>query len=64
MIDIKHFDAGLIKIDKKSHKNIGIYNIGHITVKNIDDCDNIYSVNPLHLRVDHVNRYIEEKIVN
>ena len=64
MIDIKHFDAGLIKIDKKSHKNIGIYNIGRITVKNIDDCDNIYSVNPLHLRVDHVNRYIEEKIVN
>ena len=64
MIDIKNFDAGLIKIDKKSYKNIGIYNIGHITVKSIDDCDNIYSVNPLHLRVVHVNRYIEEKIVN
>ena len=64
MIDIKNFDAGLIKIDKKSYKDIGIYNIGHITIKKIDDCENIYSVNPLYLRVDHVNGYIEEKGVN
>ena len=64
MIDIKSFDAGLIKIDKKSYKDIGIYNIGHITIKKIDDCENIYSVNPLYLRVDHVNGYVEEKGVN
>ena len=64
MIDIKSFDAGLIKIDKKSYKDIGIYDIGHITIKKIDDCENIYSVNPLYLRVDHVNGYIEEKGVN
>ena len=64
MIDIKNFDAGLIKIDKKSYKDIGIYNIGHITIKKIDDCENIYSVNPLYLRVDHVNGYVEEKGVN
>ena len=64
MIDIKNFDAGLIKIDKKSYKDIGIYDIGHITIKKIDDCENIYSVNPLYLRVDHVNGYIEEKGVN
>ena len=64
MIDIKNCDAGLIKIDKKSYKDIGIYNIGHITIKKIDDCENIYSVNPLYLRVDHVNGYIEEKGVN
>ena len=24
LIDFKNFDAGLLKIDKKSHKNIGI----------------------------------------
>ena len=27
MINIKDFDLKLIKIDKKSYKNIGIYNI-------------------------------------
>ena len=49
---------------KKSYRNIGIYNIGYITVKKIDDCESIYSVNPLYLCVDHVNGYIEEKGVN
>ena len=47
IIDLKNFDARLLKIDKKSYKNIGIYNIGYITIKKIDDCENIYSVNPL-----------------
>ena len=64
IIDLKDFDARLLKIDKKSYKNIGIYNIGYITIKKIDDCENIYSVNPLHLLIAHVNRYIEEKDVN
>ena len=62
MIDLKDFDARLLKIDKKSYKNIGIYNIGYITLRKIDDCESIYSVNPLYLRVDHVNGYIEEKV--
>ena len=64
MINIKKFDSNLLKIDKKSYKDIGIYNIGYITIKKIDDCESIYSVNPLYLRVDHVNGYIEEKGVN
>ena len=38
IIDIKKFDARLLKIDKKSYKNICIYNIGYIRIKNIDDC--------------------------
>ena len=62
--DLKKFDASLLKIDKKSFKNIGIYNIGYITIKKIDDCEIIYSVNPLYLRIDHANGYIEEKGVN
>ena len=45
---------------KKSFKDIGIYNIGYITIKKIDDCENIYSVNPLYLRITHANGYIEE----
>ena len=64
IIDLKNFDAGLLKIDKKSYKNIGIYNMGYITIKKIYDCESIYSVNPLYLRVDHANGYIEEKGVN
>ena len=56
IIDLKNFDARLLKIDKKSYKNIGIYNIGYITIKKIDDYENIYSVNPLYLIVNHANR--------
>ena len=37
IIGLKNFDARLLKIDKKSYKNIGIYNIGHITIRKIDD---------------------------
>ena len=32
MIDIKTFDSDLLKIDKKLYKDIGIYNIGYITI--------------------------------
>ena len=64
IINIKNFDPILLKIDKKSCKDIGIYNIGYITIKKIDDCENIYSVNPLYLLVNHANGYIEEKGVN
>ena len=59
IIDLKKFKLNLLKIDKKSYKNISIYNIAYITIKTIDDCENIYSVNPLYLCVDHANGYIE-----
>ena len=64
IIDLKNFDAMFLKVDKKSYKDIGIYNIGYITIKKIDDCKSIYSVNPLYLRVDHASGYIQEKGVN
>ena len=64
IIDIKNFESRLLKIDKKLYKNIGIYNIGQITIKKIDDCENVYSVNPLYLIVAHANGYIEEKGTN
>ena len=34
-ITIKDFDSSLLKIDKKSYKNIGTYNIGYITIKKL-----------------------------
>ena len=64
MINIKKLDSNLLKIDKKSYKDIGIYNIGYITVKKIDDYENIYSVNPLYLIITHTSGYIQEKGVN
>ena len=35
IIDLKKLVARLLKIDKKSYKNIGIYNIGYITIKKL-----------------------------
>ena len=32
IIDLKNFDAMFLKVDKKSYKDIGIYNIGYITI--------------------------------
>ena len=64
IIDLDNFDARLIKIDKKSYKDINIYNIGYVTKKKNDDCMNINSVNPLYLGNTHANGYIEEKGMN
>ena len=62
MINLKHFNSNLLKIDKKHYKNIDIYYIGYITIKKSDDYESIYSVNPLYLQVNHANGYIEEKM--
>ena len=61
-IDLKDFETNLWKIDKKHYKDINIYYIGYITIKKIDDCESIHSVNPLYLRVNHASVYIEEKM--
>ena len=64
IIDLENFDSSLLEIDKKSYKDIGIYNIGYITIKKIGDCKNMYSVNPLYLGITHANGYIEEENEN
>ena len=46
--NIKNFDPNNIKIDEKSYKNILIYNIGYVTIKN-SKYVKINSVNPLYL---------------
>ena len=60
IIDPKNFDSSLLKLDKKSYKDIGIYNIGYITIKKIGDCKSIYSVNPFYLRITHASGNIKE----
>ena len=64
MINIKDFDSSLLKTDKKSYKNIDIYYIGYITIKDVDDCENIYSISPLYLIVNHAIEHMEEKNKN
>ena len=53
------------QICEKSTKNITKILIfitwDTLKLKKIDDCESIYSVNPLYLLVNHVNGYIEEK---
>ena len=61
MINIKDFDSSLLQIDKKSYKNIGIQSIGYITIKKIDDYENIYSVNPLYLMIGKTVGHIIKK---
>ena len=58
MVDIKNFDSNLLKLDKKSFRNIGVYFIGYITKK---DEYKINSVNPLYILVHRINGFIEEK---
>ena len=61
IVDLKDFDASLLKIDASLYKNIDICYIGYITIKKIDGYESIYSVNPLYLRINHASGYIEEK---
>ena len=61
MINIKDFDPSLIKLDKKSYKNIVIYNIRYITIKKIDDYESINSLIPFCLVIGEVIGHIEEK---
>ena len=60
IINIEEFNSSLLKIDKKSYKDIDIYYIGYITIKKIGDCENIYTVNPLYQIIVKVDGYIEE----
>ena len=64
IIDLKTFDPKNLKLDKKTYKNLDIYNIGYVTIKRIGDCYDVNSVNPLYLRIDNASGYIEEKESN
>ena len=53
MINTKNFDQNLLKIDKKSYKNIDIYHIGY-------DHENFDSENLLYIVFNNVDGYIVE----
>ena len=54
IINIKNFDPNNIEIDTKSNKNIFIYYIGHLTIKD-SKYVKINSLNPLYLIINKVN---------
>ena len=58
-INIKNVDPNNVKIDGKSYKNIVIYYIRYVTIKD-SECVKINSVNPLYLIFNKVNGYFEE----
>ena len=60
-INLKEFDARLLKIDKKDYNKIDIYYIGYVTINKIGDYNNIDSVNPLYLMINEMIGYFEEK---
>ena len=60
MINIKGFDSNLLKMCEKSYKNIDIYYIGYITIKD-SDYVKINIVIPLYLIIDKVDGCFEEK---
>ena len=65
IVNIKNFDSRLLKMNKKSFKNIDIYYcIGYIKITKFDDYENIYSVNPLYLIICKVDGFIEGKNEN
>ena len=61
MINIKKFQSNLLKIDKKSYKDIGIYYIGYITINKFGDYENIHSVNLLYLIIHSATGRFKEK---
>ena len=63
-INLKDFDARLLKVDKKDYNEIDIYYIGYVTVKKIANCNNINSVNPLYLMINEMISHFEEKNEN
>ena len=61
MVNIKDFHSNLLKIDKKPYEGVDIYYIGYITNNKFSDCENIHSVNPLHLISHSATGHFKEK---
>ena len=60
-INLKDFDARLLKIDKKDYNEIDIYYITYVAVKKIDNCKIINIVNSFYLMIDEMIGHFEEK---
>ena len=61
MINIKTFHSNLLKIYKKSYKDIDIYYTGYITITKFDDCENIHNADPFYLIADSATGHFKGK---
>ena len=61
MVNIEDFHSNLLKINKKSHKNIDIYYIGYVTIKKFSDYENINNANRLYLIIHSGTEYFKLK---
>ena len=57
IINIKNVNSNKIKIDEKLYKNILIYYIGYVTIKDLK-YKKIGSVNPLYLIINKMNDHL------
>ena len=60
-INLKDFDAKLLKVDRKDYNEIDIYYISYVTVKKIANCNYMNSVNPLYLMINEMVGHFKEK---
>ena len=58
-MNLKKFDSNNFKIEEKLYKNILIYYIGYVTIKD-SEYVKINSVNPLYHIFSKVNEYVEK----
>ena len=58
--NIEEFNSSLLKIDKTSYKDLDTYYTGYIGFRKIGNCENIYSINPLYLKIGEEIGHIEE----
>ena len=58
LINIKDFDARMLKLEKVPSMNLGINYIGYVTKK---PERNLNGVNPLYLMINRIDGFIEEK---
>ena len=63
-INLKNFDASLLKVNKKDYKEIDVYYIDYVSFKEIANCNNIDSRNPFYLMIDKMIGHFEEKSGN
>ena len=63
-LKLNNLSQNSLKLTKNLTKTLVFTKLTIITIKKIDDCKNIYSLNPLYLLINHANGYIEEKRVN
>ena len=62
-INLKDFDARLLKVDKKDYNEIDIYYIGYVAIKKTADYNNFNSVNPLYLMINEMIGHFERNSV-